>query len=342
MSEHDETLRAALEENSRLRSEREESVREASSREFSGRFRSAERIFWAYIIACIVVGVSAINVFTHSSDIKTLIGSTVIILVVYETTVLLKLWFAMAGMKMSVLKEVKLLRLESARLATKVGVESSAEPSVKYELMRGVTRWERKLWLVACIFAALAASTWTRSQFEESVGSLSDDTCVTLAADGSAVSVSDITQTFHGSHTPKNFSFRAPKDNSVRFIDPEGQDMPAEITPADTHDQYEVTLSDNALFNGEMQHTRISEVPHAATLQDGVWTYESDIEYGPDENRFSVTICLPGEAKVISATPVPQLTFSQDGRIALRFQATRGTNEKFAYAIRYELPSMPD
>ena len=139
MSEHDETLRRALEENAMLRSERAESLREASSAEYSGRLRSAERIYWVYAIACVAVGVSAFNSFVYRYDTKSLIGSAVVVLVVYETTVLMKLWFATASMKMSVLKDVKLLRLEVARLATAVGVKRPAEPAVKYEPMRGVT-----------------------------------------------------------------------------------------------------------------------------------------------------------------------------------------------------------
>ena len=61
MSEHDDTLRKAMEENSRLRSQREESLRDASSAEFSGRLRTAERIYWAYALVCVAAFVSAMN-----------------------------------------------------------------------------------------------------------------------------------------------------------------------------------------------------------------------------------------------------------------------------------------
>ena len=135
MNDHDETLREALEENARLRSQHAESLREASSAQFSGRYRWAERIYWLYAIVCVVIGVSVINCFIRTDDTKSLIAYAVLLLVVYETTVLMKLWFAIAGMKMSVLKDVKLLRLEMVRLASAVGVKDPAEPLMEYEPM---------------------------------------------------------------------------------------------------------------------------------------------------------------------------------------------------------------
>ena len=106
MSEHDDTLRKTLEEVTRLRSEREESLREVATNEYSGHLRSAERIYWLYVVACAAMGVAAINFFVRSFEIKTLIGCAVVILVIYETTVLMKLWFATARMKMDTLKEM--------------------------------------------------------------------------------------------------------------------------------------------------------------------------------------------------------------------------------------------
>ncbi|MCG8653594.1 MAG: hypothetical protein MI861_27400, partial [Pirellulales bacterium] len=93
MNEHDETLRKTLEEVKQLRSEREESLREVASTEYSSRLRGAERLYWMYAVVCVALGVAAINFFARSFDAKTLIGSAVIMLVLYETTVLMKLWF---------------------------------------------------------------------------------------------------------------------------------------------------------------------------------------------------------------------------------------------------------
>ena len=341
MSEHDETLRKTLEEVKRLRSEKEETLRTASSAEFAGQVRTAERIYWVYAIVCVAIGVPAINFFARSYDLKTLISSAVIILVVYETTVLLKLWFAVARMKMSVLKDVKLLRMEVAQLASAVGAEGTSEPSVKYEPMRGTSRLERKIWLCICVAVAILVSSWATHQFGLGGGDpVIDDTMVVLAADGSATSVTEIEKPYSSFHRPTDYPFFAPKDRELRFVDPAGNKMPVEVTPEGTHNRYQVTLTD-AVFcdDGMMRHTRISEAPGVAMLKEGIWTYESDIVYGGRENQFSITVCLPAGAKIVSANPDPTVQFEKDGRTSLRFQGTRGKNKKFAYSVRYELGS---
>ncbi|HYW79012.1 MAG TPA: DUF6768 family protein, partial [Thermoguttaceae bacterium] len=218
MSEHDETLQKALQENSRLRSQREESLREVASTEYAGRLKGAERIYWVYALVCVALGVSAINFFSSSFDLKTLIGSAVVILVLYETTVLMKLWFATATMKMSVLKEMKLLRFEVARLATAVGVEEPSEPPVKYEPMRGTSSVERRFWLAACVIVAIAASTWTSNAWHlGGGGDSSAEIVVNLAADGSAEKQTKTVKPYSSYYRPSGFSLYAPKECDVRL-----------------------------------------------------------------------------------------------------------------------------
>jgi hypothetical protein len=240
------------------------------------------------------------------------------------------------------MSQITLLRLETARLASAVGVKDPAEPPVEYEPMRGASRLERRLWLVACIVAALATSSWLSRGFGFGGGQLSAESVITLAADGDATSVTDITKMHHGLHRPQTFPFHLPNDCSVRWIDPQGQEMPYEVTPAGTHNRYVVTVSKNAFVDGTMNYTRITETPRAATFEDGVWTYKTDILYSLPQNRLKITVYLPAGAKVVSAEPKPSLEFSQEGRTGLRFQASRGMNEKFAYKIRYESPSTTD
>jgi hypothetical protein len=136
----------------------------------------------------------------------------------------------------------------------------------------------------------------------------------------------------------KEFPYFAPTDYQVRFIDPEGREIPLEVTPEGTHNRHKVVLSDAVFSGGKISYTRITEAPHVAKQQDNVWTYYSDILYSGRENRFTITVSLPTGAKVLSSEPAPTVEFDQDGRKALRFQAKRGKNQKFSYSIRYELP----
>ncbi len=340
MSEHDESLQKALEENARLRSEREETLRQSASAEYSGHLRSAERIYWLYALVCVAVGVSALNsfFFSPSFDTKTMIGCAVVILVIYETTVLMKLWLAVAAMKMGVLKDVKLLRLEVARLAEAVGVERPTEPAVKYQPLRGASPWERRLWIAVCVVVALVTSSWSAREFAGGSGNAVDETVVTLEADGSASSVTEMEHPYYSRLlVAKDFPFYAPKDCKIRFIDPRGEEMPVKVTETSSHTRHDVTLTDSVFANGTMRYTRILQQPKAASSQDGVWTFKNDVMYSKPENRFSVTVCLPQGAKLVSAKPAPTLVSERDGRKAVEFRGTRAKNERFAYSVTYRL-----
>jgi uncharacterized protein DUF6768 len=339
MSEHDQTLQNALEENARLRSEREESVREVASTEYSGRLRSAERIYWLYGLACVAMGVSAINFFARSFDIKTLIGSAVVMLVLYETTVLMKLWFSIAAMKMGVLKEMKLLRLEVARLATAVGVEKPSQPPVKYEPMRGTSSIERRFWLAACVIVAMTVSSWTGHAWHlGGGGDSSTDTLVTIAADGSAEKQTETVKQYSSYYRPSGFSLYAPKDWNVRLLDPMGQEMPIEVVATDTQNRHDVTFTDNVFVDGKMRYTKISKIPKAANLKDGVWTYQEGIRVAGREQKFSIKILLPPGAKLLSAEPTADVEVDGDGRTHLRYQGTTIDDKQYVFTIRYELP----
>ena len=338
MSEHDDTLRKTLEEVTRLRSDREESLREVATNEFSGRLRNAERIYWIYGVACVALGVAAINFFVHSYDIKTLIGCAVVILVIYETTVLMKLWFATARMKMDTLKEMKLLRLEVARLGTAVGVEQPSKPPVKYEPMRGMAPWERKFWLTVCVCVAVAVSSWT-SHVWFGGGDTSTETLVTLAADGSAEKRQVTERAYTGYYLPKGFSLYTAKDTNVRFLDPTGHEMPVQLVVTDTNNRHDVTFTDSVFDQGTMRYTQVLDVSQAANLEDGVWTYKDGMHHVGRDTEYNITILLPPGAKLISADPTAAVELHEDGRTNLRFQGTAKDNKKYTFTVRYELPS---
>ncbi len=46
--------------------------------------------------------------------------------------------------------------------------------------------------------------------------------------------------------------------------------MPADVTLTGTHNRYDVKPSEAALVDGKLRHTRIEQIPQAATLDKGV------------------------------------------------------------------------
>lgn len=335
MSEHDETLRKALEDNARLKSEREESLREVATNEYSGRLRYAERIYWVYALVCVAMGVAAINFFVRSFDTKTLIGCAVIMLVVYETTVLMKLWFHMATMKMHVLKEMKLLRLEMARLGSAVGVEEPSHPPVKYEPMHALPSLERKFWICACVVVAMAISSWTSYAWFGS-GEIAGKTVVTLAADGSAEKRQEIVHRYTGYYRPRGFPLYTPKDWDVRLLDPKGHEMPIETLVTGAQARHEVSFTDNVFEEGRLHYTEVYGIPRAATSEDGVWTYVDGLRHKGGDREYSISIRLPVGAELVSTEPTAEVE-TTDGRTQVRFQGTTLDDVQYTFTVKYQL-----
>jgi hypothetical protein len=341
MSEHDDTLRKTLEEVTRLRFERGESLREVAANEYSGHLRTAERIYWGYGVACVALGVSAINFFVRSFDLKTLIGCAVVLLVVYETTVLMKLWFATARMKMDVLKEMKLLRLEVAGIGGATGVGHLSQPPVRYEPMRGMSPWERRFWLAICALTAIGVSSWTSSAWFGG-GPPSTRTLVTIAPDGGAEKQYAMERPYAGYFLPKGFSLYTAKDTKARVLDPTGHEMPVQLVVTDTNNRYDVTFTDSVFDQGKMRYTQVLDIPKAARLEDGVWTYEEGMHHVGFDTAYSIAVLLPPGARLLSTDPTAAVEPQDDGRTRVCFEGTAKDNKKYAFTVRYELPPASD
>jgi archaellin len=118
-----------------------------------------------------------------------------------------------------------------------------------------------------------------------------------------------------------------------------GQQMPIDVAVTDTQHRHDVTFTDSVFVDGKMRYTQISKVPKAATLKDGVWTYQEGVQHVGSKKEFSITILPPNGAKLLSAEPTPDSEVNENGQTHLRFHGTASDNKRFTFTIRYELPS---
>ncbi|QDU56312.1 hypothetical protein Pan181_25210 [Aeoliella mucimassa] len=338
MSEHDDTLRQALMENSQLREEREATLREAATQEYAGHVRKVERIYWVYAIICVALGVAAINFFARSYDMKTLIGCAVGILVLYETTVLMKLWYATSRLKMDVLKEMKLLRLEMARLQQASGIEHPMDPQTKYEPTRGASPWERRVWIIGCVMVAMVVSTWTSQAWQLGGGEIKSIATVTLSPDGTAEKRIESVRQYSSYYRPTSFTIYTPETSQLRVVDINGNDLP--ITTSAMHGQRrcEVTLTDAAFVDGAVRYTEIVTTPQAATLDDGVWTYTDGIRHAGGDRDYSITILTPVGATEVSTDPQVSLEVNGQQRTKAVFAGIAEDDRQYLFHVKYRLP----
>ena len=353
MSENIDALKKALAENSRFKAEKAELLKKQSADEFSGKLKLSERIMWAYLLVCIVFAVPVLNIFILSGDLKTLIVCLLVLVVVYETTVLLKLWYVVVSTKISILKDIKLLRLEISQLSlAATPTESTVLDEKKYEPARALSKTERRLWLAAVALTAIILGSLSGGGFAWFSGEsnkVDNDTIITLNADGSAVSTTDIAQRGLGitapiasTFSPASFNFYSPPERKITWFDSQGQKLSYTTKPQGSHTCYKVKCPQRNSSDRCIAYTYISEIPNAAKLTGNVWTYANDICYGGKQNRFTTTVFLPEKAELVSAEPRPALEFTSNGRRAIRFQGVRGQNEKFAYKLQYRLIAETD
>lgn len=82
----------------------------------------ARRLRWAgwlargLVIACVLFGLYCFVEFRRAEDVRGMLGWAVLILIMYESTVLMKLWYWVVHTRISVQKDLKELQLQLAAL----------------------------------------------------------------------------------------------------------------------------------------------------------------------------------------------------------------------------------
>ncbi len=330
-------LKKALSENGAFDAEKAKETKQTALGAFETKMRKVERYLFFYLCLCSWLFVFTMFSFMQSSSTKALLFYGLLLLIFFETTILIKLWYWVMNNKISVLKAVK--QLELGHWTTDDA--SQGDKNLQGPL-RGLSRPERAGWWVAmvCGCALIGAvkglevsgadDPWSMNQG----GSLRSDGCVTLAADGSSSAVTEMSFLSQGTLV-RGFNFHGPE--GLRFTDRHGRELSLTTSSTNGHIRYDVRLPRPVMPGRRFSYTRSVQCPKSVTEEGGVWTYSTDISYGHDTNEFSQTIVLPSGAKIVSANPWPAAKFTLGDKTAVRFEATRGRNEPFAYTIQYRL-----
>lgn len=76
-------------------------------------------IVWGLLVIDTIIIMTCVNIFSSSSDVKVLIGSAAILLLTFEGSVLMKLWYWQMDTKFSVVKEIAEVKLQIAQMCEK-------------------------------------------------------------------------------------------------------------------------------------------------------------------------------------------------------------------------------
>lgn len=341
MTEFDDSLAQALGQNGSFDPRKAEELKQNTLAAFDAKMKKVERYLRGYLCLCIWLFLFSLFHFLHSSTTKALLFYALLMLIFFETTVLMKLWYWIMNDKITVLKEIKQLQLESvsgddADAATG-GIERLRGP------LRGLSRWERTAWWAALVCGAalvVAVKTYGDAYWHPSSdASLTSQRCVTLAADGSGSAVTQLSAVHQGIDTWESFGFFVPKGEVVLVADHHGRKLPFTTLLQDGRVRCEVRLMQTVFPGQRSSCTQVQECPDYAVQEGDVWTCSMEYSHGYATNEFSETVVLPAGAEIVSVDPWPVASFTLSNKPTIRFEATRGRNEPFECTVRYRLPS---
>lgn len=112
-----------------------------------------ERLTWAFMGVCAMVFAFAWGLFHTSTDVKAMIFCVILMLWALATQILFVLIYATRNAEATILKEIKLQRLEQAGAAS----EAQAVDYWGRDLSLGTSRAERWVWWIAIVALAVIA-----------------------------------------------------------------------------------------------------------------------------------------------------------------------------------------
>jgi len=343
MSNPEDNLAKALSENGAFDTERADELRKKAVGAFEAGMRKVERCLWIYLCSCAWLVVFTLFHFMQSSSTKALLFYGLLLLIFFQTTILVKLWYWVMNNKISVLKAVKQLALGGP---VAKDAETPGQSRGFGGPLQGLSRGERAVWWGVLLAGSALIGAVKSAEIRGGVGAwnldgggtLTSEGHVTLAEDGSGSAVTHMSWVHDGALAKRGFHYYAPKESVLRFSDAHGRELPFTMSPQDGHICYDVALRHPVMPGRRFSYTMIEERSMAARKEGGVWTYWNDSSYGYDTNEFSRTVVLPRGAEIVSAEPWPVAAFTLDGHPTVRFEGTRGQNEPFRYTVKYRLP----
>ena len=340
MSEQENELKKALAENGDFDAEKAKRLGSDVGGWFDARLKRAARRLWLFAMVGVVVFEFAYFGFWFSFGTKSLIGFATLLVAVILIAGIWAIEHSITNTKISLLKEMKLMRLERLGLPGD-DITSTARKSA----VTGTSAWsalssrENVAWLLALILAA-AASAAVAFWLWFPGGTLTDESQVTLLADGSGSEVSKTSYPYLGWFPMTSSSIWTGMGpyTITRWIDSQGRELPMTVSTIGANRRYTVELAEPVMPGEQVRQTLVIENPKMARQEGGLWTYRGDPMYGHRKNLYLVTIQVPKGAEIVSVDPKPAQQLVRDGLPTVRFQAIRDRNQKFEHTIQYRLP----
>lgn len=344
MSEHGNELQKALAENGAFDVEQARRDAAEATSYFDAQLRRHARVTYLTFLVVVAVLEFAFIGFVLAFSTKALMGFSMLLVTTVVIITSVSLRHEVRGAMIGLLREVKLLRLERLGLP----VEPTVTPA-RQALARSASPWrilsrrESVAWFIGLILVAVVSSQLTLWLMTAGM-SMTDESRVTLAPDGTGVAVHKVSYRYQGflPLTSASLWSGAPTYAITQWLDAEGRDLPISIETIDGQRRFTVQFVEPVMPGDRVSYTTTATWPKMATHDGDTWTYHGGQKWGGAGRKYFLeTIRLPTGAEIISVEPKPNQQSHEDGHNILRFQAVVDEAHELSYTITYRVPT-PD
>jgi hypothetical protein len=341
MTEDANELKKALAENGNVdAAEADRDAVEANSY-FDAQLRRGARITWLCLMIVVAVLEVAFAGFVLTFSTKAIVGFAVLLVITIVLIVRFGIWHDITSTKISLLREIKLLRLERLGLPTDQALAPARKATpASTSLWRVLSLRENMAWLLALVLVA-AVSNYVTVRLMAWGTTVTDESQVTLLPDGSGSTLHRVSYRYQGFFPLTSASLLSGDASYTisQWLDGQGRDLPISVSPTDGERRFTVQFAEPIMPGDQVNYTTTAKSANMATKQGETWTYHGGQKWGGKGEKFFLeTIRLPQGAEIVSVEPKPAQQLVQDGLPTVRFQAVVDQDHQLAYTIQYRLP----
>ncbi len=322
--------------------ERAAHLRSSITDSFDARSRKLWRRLCIWLLICGGFAGVLIVAFFQSDDIKLWIFTGILFLVMFTSTILMKLWYWVVNSKLGILKELKLLRFDLAQDRSAVDALEAVARIDNPARVSGVSRLERFAWTIA--IAVVWASPFIGHDLWIGLGAgeTTRSTNITLKADGSGTMETSTeylllyrpgdVQMYSVGSIPAVQLIPA---NESPYTDGFGRRLAFRREPAGPNHRDVIPFAEPGQRHFLTETSKIN-----AQREGDHWKFTTGLttEGSRQHNRYSDTVTLPPGAVLVSAEPAPVGQEVRDDAIVLHFYREGSPNQSWKYIVTYRLP----
>jgi len=319
------------------------------------RFENKRKKIMLYAIIALIMSLAIFfggaYLLRQTTDMKLMLLAVVVMLIGFENTILIKLWYWVVDTYIRMVKEIKRLQL--------LTLEQSCSPdemplSIEMDISDKATHWDRvsvktfgRLTSLVLVTVSVAGAIVFLCPFFTDEYTHKCEEHIIVAEDGSCTSTSRQIFTWHGKTPLTSFDMHGIPHGSLlselTWHDGEGNVLPVEVhKKKDTFD-YTVHYP-RPYFNGEQVELRATNTVLGASVnkKDDLWVFNIHRTIGGPGMRRDLKqlVTLPPGAEIVSADPEPKSQWQEykEKRWVLYFEFFKKDGASDKLRITYRLP----